>query len=334
MPDPFPVTEAQLTGMFLESICFGVLLVTLGFCLQVLFTYKGRLKRLDEVNWLMVSVTAFSFVIAVFDISIGFYHNLKIFVFLQVKGDPAEEFANISDWVNVARSVTIQLQILLGDAMLIYRCWIVWNRAFLPIVTSLFLWLAAAAMATWVIVIQVTFKSHLLISGKQLMPAITTFWALTIALNMLTTGLLVYSIWRVELGNKRVRSTNSIDRPSSLGQVIRYLIESGLLYTFTSLMTFMTVVTNSNGSYPISDAEIMIVPIAFNLIIIRTAQIGGREQSTFVGTNGSGSVPLHPLQGLPRTRESALSFSKNGGVKVVMTRDTLTDYASDKRLST
>ncbi|KAF9531389.1 hypothetical protein CPB83DRAFT_848946 [Crepidotus variabilis] len=70
----------------------------------------------------MVLVTTLSLIIGAFNLSIGFYHNLQIFVLFRGRGDPKEAFANISDWINVAYTVTTLLQVLLGDAILIYRC--------------------------------------------------------------------------------------------------------------------------------------------------------------------------------------------------------------------
>ncbi|KAF9531388.1 hypothetical protein CPB83DRAFT_848945 [Crepidotus variabilis] len=314
MSESFPVTEARLTAVFLEAICFGVLVVNFGFCLHALFHHGGQSRRFSEVNWLMVLVTTSSLIIGAFNLSIGFYHNLRIFVLLQGKKDPEEEFSNISDWINVARTITTHLQVLLGDAILIYRCWILWQRSFLAIFLPSILWSGALSMAIWVTYIELTIKTKLLISGQVLMPAITTFWALTITLNILTTTLLVYAIWIVEVNNKRLRISRQGSSPSSLGQIIRYIIESGLLYTITSLMTFITVVTHSNGNYVITSAEIMIVPIAFNLIIIRTAHIDDTaQQRTFGDVEPSSSLHFSPFQGLSQVSE-------------VVTQDILKDY--------
>ncbi|KAF9527335.1 hypothetical protein CPB83DRAFT_768600 [Crepidotus variabilis] len=253
MPDALSVSLTQLTGMFVQAIFFGVLMVTFGFCLNSLFTYRGRMKRSREVNWLMVSFTTLSFVLAVFDLCLAFYLNLEVFVFLQGKVDPAKAFSSTSSWISITKSALIHIQVLLGDSMLIYRCWIVWNRSFKAILLSLTLWLAAISITVWFVYLEVSIKNHLVISSKLLTPAITTFWAITITLNIITTALLVYCIWRVELSNKSVRSGRS-DDPSSLAKVVRYVIESGLLYTVSSIITFIAVVTGSNGPYIMGNA--------------------------------------------------------------------------------
>ncbi|KAF9527334.1 hypothetical protein CPB83DRAFT_401501 [Crepidotus variabilis] len=331
MADPLSLTLTQFTGMFVQAILFGILLVTFGFCLHALFSYRGRWKRWNNINWLMVFFTTLTFGLAVFDICLNFYLNLKAFVLLQGQMDPADAFSNTSKWNSVTKSALVHIQALLGDSMLVYRCWIVWNRSFLPILVSLVLWLAATSITVWFIYLEVTMKNGLVISAKLLTPAITTFWAITITLNIITTALLVYCIWRVELNNKSLRSTYSRNRPSSLGKVIRYVIESGLLYTLFSIMTFITVVTGSNGPYIMGNADVMIVPIAFNLIIIRTSRIASHSESTtFAGSRVSGALAFNPMS---LTKDNVTNVTIEEGVSVIVTRDTQIDSKFETQLA-
>ena len=99
----FPITEAQLTGLFVESITFGIHIVTLGYCLHALFRKGGRWKRWSDVHWGMVAVSLTLFIVATFDVTLGFYHNVKAFVFYTSPGGALDEFTNISEWVNVCR---------------------------------------------------------------------------------------------------------------------------------------------------------------------------------------------------------------------------------------
>ena len=65
------------------------------------------------------------------------------------------------------------------------------------------------------------------------------------------SGLIVWRIWRVS----RVTSGVIHNRRghSSLGNVIRIVIESGLLYTSLVLITFGTELAGSNAIYGVSD---------------------------------------------------------------------------------
>ncbi|KAF9530868.1 hypothetical protein CPB83DRAFT_919757 [Crepidotus variabilis] len=329
MPDALSVSISQLTGMFVQASLFGILLVTFGFCLHSLFTYRGRPRQLDDVKWLMVSFTLLSFVLAVLDMCLAFYLNLKVFAILQEKDDLAKAFSTASSWISITKSALIHTQVMLGDSMLIYRCWVVWNRSFKVILLSLILWFTAISITIWFVYLEVAIGNHLVISAKQLTPTLTTFWAITITLNTITTSLLVYRIWKVELGNKSVSSARSSDRPGSLEKVIHYVIGSGLLYTLSSIMSFTTAATASNGSYITGNAVIMIVPIAFNLLIIRTSRIGVHpESATFSGSNTSDTYSLHPV--IRNPRHESTDITKEGGLRLVMTQTSLVDYKLDK----
>ena len=139
MVAPFPITEAQITGLFVESVLFGIHLITAGYCMRALMSTSARWKSRDEINWAMLVVSLLLLSNATFDVVLGFYHNLKAFVFYTGQGGPAEEFTNISDWINVSKvrgslvnptpqtgselwifqSLTVVVQTMIGDGMLV-----------------------------------------------------------------------------------------------------------------------------------------------------------------------------------------------------------------------
>lgn len=80
------------------------------------------------------------------------------------------------------------LKSVLKSVYKLYRCWVVWHRAFIFILPSFLLWLATGAMAIWIIYLESTLNTNVLITAKQLKPAGITFWALSITLNIITTG--------------------------------------------------------------------------------------------------------------------------------------------------
>jgi hypothetical protein len=102
--DPFPITAAQLSGNFCETLFFGMYLVTCTFCARtLLITGSGREERWlrpHEIRWLMAAVALILFVILTFDTAIGLLHNFHAFV---KSDDPEEELLNIADWINIAR---------------------------------------------------------------------------------------------------------------------------------------------------------------------------------------------------------------------------------------
>ncbi|KAJ7152895.1 hypothetical protein C8R46DRAFT_1120710 [Mycena filopes] len=249
-------------------------------------------------------------------------HNIQAFILYRGAGGAADVFSDISNWVNVVKTVNVVMQTTLGDGMLIYRCWVVYERSWRIVAFPILLWIGGAVCTVMNIVLEIRLHSNALVTSTSLRPVIISFWVLTIVLNILTTGMLVYRIWQVDRKSSQFayRTTSSSSghgttRPSRLKQAMRIIIESGLLYTTVALITFITYITNSNSAYATSDVEVQVVGIAFNLIIIR-AGIRAAEEEEVAMKAGSNHYPLHVVRGAMVT-----SLSAADGVHVTVTRD-------------
>ncbi|KAF7353742.1 hypothetical protein MVEN_01059600 [Mycena venus] len=292
----FPITEAQIVGLFLESVFWGIYLITFFLCLRVLlFNSNYDRKRLSDFNWPMLTVCLCMCAFATMDVAVGLLHNIQAFVLYKGPGGPAEEFSHISDWVNIVKTVDVVMQTTLGDAMLIYRCWIIYRKSWRVVAFSILLWLGGAACTAMIIHVEATLHSNALITSSSLGPLVLSFWVLTITQNLLTTGLIVFRIWRVDRQNApfTYHTNSSSKQHSRLREVMRIIIESGLMYTTIALLTFITQITNSNSTYGVSDVEVQVVGITFNLIIIRA---DGRRAAEEQPSKVTSTLPLHVLR--------------------------------------
>ncbi|KDR72114.1 hypothetical protein GALMADRAFT_74438 [Galerina marginata CBS 339.88] len=280
MPN-IPITEVQIVGIWTETVFFGAHLVTFGYCVKALLFKRNKLKSLLDVNWIMLSVTLFLLANATLDVVLGFYHLLKAFVFYTGQGGPTQELTNISDWINISR---------------VYRCWVVHDRSLQVVVFPIFLWFGCLGMSIWLIYLEGTLRgvhARVLLSSSELTPAGTAYWAFTIGLNFVTTGLIVWRIWTVE---KSCRFLSQLDSDTKthaphnhLRSVMLIIVESGLLYSTAAFISFVTFVLGSVGIYIITDVEVQIVGIAFNLIIIRASSL---KQVSVVASRASQTIPL------------------------------------------
>ncbi|KAJ6629582.1 hypothetical protein B0H10DRAFT_1985979 [Mycena sp. CBHHK59/15] len=316
----FPLTDVQSYGLFLESVFYGVYLVTCGFCAQALFTTQQRLRRCSELNWAMIIVMSTIFAIATVDVVLQFFRNLRTFATADGPGDATKDFTNISDPINVVKTATVLFQTVIADGMLIYRCWEVYNRSWFPITLSLLLWLGGVAITGVLFYLEITQNTHTLLTIVQLKPFGAAFWVMTIVVNIITTALIVVRIWRVDrdVGGFRYNSSSqsqSVRPPSRLQRVIRIVVESGLMYTVAALITFITFTANSIAVYVATDLIIQVVGIAFNLIIIRSAQPNPPD----VNLTDSHSGNRYPLQ-FVRTDRSTVVCDPVQHINVEVTR--------------
>ncbi|OCH94041.1 hypothetical protein OBBRIDRAFT_217729 [Obba rivulosa] len=254
------LTQAQILALFFTNIFLGIHLVTFAMALWAqLVKNPGRGRK---INWLLVSVTLVLGTIGMLDATLGTVLNIEAW-----SGGGLDVFTNDS-WINDVRVVDQIIPPVVGDAMLTYRCWIVYERNWKSIVVPVFLWIAGSVLSVVIIVKSVTIKSA---SGVN-DPSLTVFYgvalALTVALNVITTSLIVIRIWRTSRNVRRyIREGHE-----RLIYVIRIIVESGLMYTLAAMATLFTAVTQSNADYIVGDCLVQITGIAFNLIIVRFDQ--------------------------------------------------------------
>ncbi|KIP05679.1 hypothetical protein PHLGIDRAFT_119583, partial [Phlebiopsis gigantea 11061_1 CR5-6] len=253
----FPVAEAQIVALFMEAVAYGLYLVTLGLCVRALFWGRRRERR----NWPLVVVAALMALFATLDVAFGLRHNLDAFIFYTGPGGADAEFEDISYWVNVMKTVDVQMMTLIGDGMLIYRCLVVFARRWAVVALPALLWLANAVCSAVIIYITSTLRTDALLSIAQLAPFLTAFLVLTLATNVLTTGLIVWRIWRIDRQTAAL-AARPARRRSRLANVVRILVESGALYTALVLATFGTELAGSNAIYGVSDVMVVVVGIS------------------------------------------------------------------------
>ncbi|KAJ7625663.1 hypothetical protein FB45DRAFT_1060327 [Roridomyces roridus] len=279
----FALIDAETYGLFLESVFYGIYLVTCGFCIPALFVHEDRLKRLRDLNWPMVLVGFFMFSIATVDVVLQFYRNLHTFRISNTQLEALEDFTAIGNPINFVKSATVNFQTTIADGMLVYRCWVIYSRSWLTISLPLLLVLANVAIVGVLLYLEFTLRTtHALVNVKQLKPFGAAFWAITIVINVLTTTLIVVRIWRIHRNTKDFRYQGTHPTPrrlNTLQHVIRIIVESGLLYTGTSLVAFITYLTNGVAVAVTTDLLVQIIGISFNLIIIRAAQRVDQESS-------------------------------------------------------
>jgi len=275
----FPLTKAQLTGDFCETLTYGMYIVTCGFVARTLLLTgpEERWRRPSEIRWFMVGFAVSLFAISTFDVIIGLEHNILAFVEYKGPGGAGEELTDISEWINIARSVAQVIQMIIGDFVLIYRCYIVYARRWPVIVPSGILYLGGIAMALRLIHVEASLDHKAItLNSNEIHPWWDAFFAITMVQNTLTTSLLVWRIWRVERQNEKFRATRHgsasvANTQPRLRKVIRVIAESGSAYTLMVFMTFVVSVCGSNALYPLSDATLQATGIAFNVIIVRSS---------------------------------------------------------------
>lgn len=106
MDETFGITAAQTVAVFIESVLYGIYLVSLGYCLRALLfdPHSHGLQWKKEINFVMLTVTLLLWVVSTLDLALGLRHNLEAFVYYSGPGGPTAVFLEISSWINIMKA--------------------------------------------------------------------------------------------------------------------------------------------------------------------------------------------------------------------------------------
>ncbi|KZT66480.1 hypothetical protein DAEQUDRAFT_767947 [Daedalea quercina L-15889] len=293
----FPISEAELVALFMESVAWGIQIVTFAQCVSALFGTAAGTRGPRRVNRTLLVWAVALFVWGTLDISFSVYRNLTAFVYYTGPGGSDEVFDQISDYVTVLRSVWNFLAILTADMALIHRCFVIYNRNPLVIVFPSLIWAAGLASAAAEIYYSATFDALTNLAGAAKIEAfLNAFIALGVSLNIITTGTSPRapspppSLRRSRLQNASARLLAAKagahgDVPRGRGggawgwsQLSQVLVESAAVYTLAGVVLLVVNFVGSNAVYPMSDLTLQLAGIQYDLIIVRVCRGVAAEQ--------------------------------------------------------
>ncbi|KAJ7250459.1 hypothetical protein B0H12DRAFT_1120496 [Mycena haematopus] len=318
--------RVQEWGMFLESVAFGVYLVTCGLCYRVLFTTTSRHRGVAEMNWPILVIFAIFLTKTTSSVGIHLALNLQSAT-TGSRGLAVDQFRDGSRPINISKYITILVQTVIASAFFIYRCWLVYHRSWLTVALPLVLWLGSVALMGVVIHVDTSQNISGLFSVPQSRVFGSCFWAVIIAVNIIITGQIAYRISRVDhpksRSNVQLHSGDSISsptvkKPSVTGNSRKFAthaaVESGMIYTIMTLLVFFLFVTKSVAIYAAIDVLVQIIGISFNLTIIhnrprpQTSELNSvplQFTSSNLSVPGSAIEFAYPKHFMPRRKNRA-----------------------------
>ncbi|KAG2031773.1 hypothetical protein BDR03DRAFT_875265 [Suillus americanus] len=204
------------------------------------------------------------------------------------QGVPAVYFSDVSQATHVIKNSIYVVQTLLGDAVAIYRCYVVWQAAWVIILPSM-LWCGVAVTGALSVYDDSQTGATGIVSTK--VKCMEVFCALTLVANLSSSGLLAYRIWKIERNVSASRTTKA-----TTTSIIRVIMDSAILYTIALLVTATGALCLGNGPFVLIDMLTPVISITFYMIIIRIA-IGKTNHSTSETERGSSSqYSMKPLR--------------------------------------
>ncbi|KAG9313792.1 hypothetical protein JVU11DRAFT_6152 [Chiua virens] len=255
-----PLDKAELLSTVLEAFLYGFSLLMFGGTIWVLFYQRST----REVNRKMVTVACSLLLFSTVHFVIDIIRIIQgLILYRDTSAGPSGYFADVSQWTFVSKNYIYTVQTLIGDGVMLYRCYAVWQSKLIMILPGL-LWCAVAVTGIGA-PYTLSHVKQSEVFGGSLSQWITAFYASTFTTNLVATILLAYRIWYVDRKATRLRGHHK----SQLRPILHVIIDAGVIYSFTLLAALICFVNESNGQYVVLDMVMPIISITFYMVIIR-----------------------------------------------------------------
>ncbi|KAJ2921391.1 hypothetical protein H1R20_g15706, partial [Candolleomyces eurysporus] len=292
-PDTKKYRSYYIVAFWVEAILYGLYFFL--FCLAVSIMRNSNSPS-SFSSRLFMSAVVIMFILISLHNSTNVYRLIHAYASIPLDDpSPAAPVAFLRDWSQwdcYMFAVIGALLTWLGDILVIYRCYIVWQRRFNIILLPCTLLLGSFATTS---VNMHWFRHQNSIPAEVMNRILKITFPLNLAQNILTTGLITYRIWSTQRKSRRA----GIDTTSnlSLNKVVRIIIESAMIYTVEMfLMTVLFYIGHPSMTI-VQHASIPSIGIVFVLIAVRTHAARG-ELSTRSGTwrgDGMDRIPVGML---------------------------------------
>ncbi|KAH9896050.1 hypothetical protein C8Q73DRAFT_665064 [Cubamyces lactineus] len=156
-------------------------------------------------------------------------------------GEPTTYYLTVEASTQVASTAFVVSSVIIGDLVLTYRIWVVWDRRLSMIVFPTLCTLSYVAMGISVIQLFAIYTPHESIFVHAAQRRIITTAALTLSTNIYGTVSIAYHIWT---SNRAIKHEGT-SFTKGLPEALVIFIESAALYTFWTLFFLVSYSSNS-----------------------------------------------------------------------------------------
>jgi len=257
-----------ISNMWIGTFFYGIYLVLFCICIYILL---HRPRNMANTILLVTAIVLFtlSTVQAIINIILGAadIDNIDI---------PYDQLFLAMDMIYVANNV-------LADGLVIYRCYVIWNRNIYVIILPIIMLVVTSVF------------------GWDLDLPLPPFFEISLATNVLVTGLTVGRIWWIYRQN-RMHLTSDMRKKYFTSMAI--IVESGLLYSVATMVYLIlsAIPFTTVAQDPTATMLSQLVGIVPTLIIVRIGMGFGIER---VESTGS-SEPTLDSEAYSRSRPHVL----------------------------
>ncbi|KAH9476023.1 hypothetical protein JR316_0011592 [Psilocybe cubensis] len=277
---------ANTFAVWIEVFLYGVY-VTLFVSAITVILKKRATARMESAHsaWIFLICVILMFMVATLHLVINVYRFLRANILGVDPAGALHYFFDSTRWENITANAIMCVMSWLGDALVIYRCYYVWDCNFWIVALPLVLFFGTIGINSSTLYwFTHPYDTHLKV--PTMISLLNAIFPLALTQNVLTTGLIAFKIW---LQHKASSRSGVVDRGSrlSLIRILIIIIESAMVYTLQLLVVIILYFKKSNAQFIVQSAIVPSVGIVFVLIAVRVHV--AKSQSVF-GT-GLGTLP-------------------------------------------
>ncbi|KAG0696793.1 hypothetical protein DFH29DRAFT_812580 [Suillus ampliporus] len=251
------ISKAELTGVFLESIAYGVYLMVFNQCMVVL---KKRHSRPSDY---LVGTAVSLFILITAHLVIDILRNMEAFT--SDYPNPNTYYEKYNTWQNILKSSLYVAVTLVSDAFILYRSFILWGRNYLIAAFPFLLFISDIGIGVfWV------YTLSLVVPGENvfvdaLSVRVKTFYTITLAMNVICTSLIAFKILKIQ----KVVAPFAKATEDQISRLVPIIVESGSAYSAFLVVMIGTYTSQSPAMFIFlnSMSPIIVSSVYFNFTI-------------------------------------------------------------------
>ncbi|KAJ7017299.1 hypothetical protein C8F04DRAFT_1156952 [Mycena alexandri] len=270
----------NMATVVLESLLYGLFLVSASTTLYLRFSRHNAPKNCSWPVWTRNPVVVFT--VAIFA-ACSAHWILTVIRFFDAFLGPVDAhrfYLNESKGTQIAKRVLTVISVLIGDAAIIHRLWLIWDQSFLVIVIPGLSWLGILAGGCAITYLYSWPSATHMVAAANWVKA---NWVLTLGTNVYCTGLV---IWNIRNRNRAVKELGE----GILVPVLMILLESATAWTIWALFFAVTSDIGSPLQFIATDLSPTIVGLANMAIYLRVELECTRPDPTGLPMTTSASI--------------------------------------------
>ncbi|KAJ2913611.1 hypothetical protein MD484_g6800, partial [Candolleomyces efflorescens] len=197
---------------------------------------------------------------------INLYRGIRAYAQNIVGPNPVNYYHDFSQWDNFSFGIIVTLLVWHADALVIYRCFVIWGHniwvILFPVVLLLFSFVVNCITLT-------SFKHPDAVPAAVAGAFIQMVYPINLAQNITTTSLIAYRIWSQHY-KARESGLFKVAAGMNLLTVVRIIIESALIFTVQQLILLILLELDHPAQVILHATLVPSMGLVFVLMTLRT----------------------------------------------------------------